>query len=119
VTITVCCYQAFPIKDGEVASEDKIREGERALGDLYATRGYMQSNPDVSASLDDEARTLSVHFSMQEGPQFTVNGLTLDGKQEWPEDKAAKLQALADLYVGSHDVGVFIEAVKKPGGSVP
>jgi hypothetical protein len=105
--------QAFPIKDGEIASEDKIREGERTLRDLYATKGYMQPKPDVSTSLDDEARTLSVHLAMQEGPQFTVNGLTLEGKQEWPEDKAAKLQALAHLYVGSHEVGVFIDAVKK------
>jgi hypothetical protein len=74
--------QAFPIKDGEIASNDKIREGERVLRNLYATTGYMQSKPDVSASLDDEARTLSVHVSMQAGPQFTVDGLTLEGKEE-------------------------------------
>ena len=105
--------QAFPIKDGEIAIEDKIREGERTLGDLYATKGYMQPTPDVSGNLDDEARTLSMHVGMRKGPQFTVNGLTLEGNREWPEDKAAKLQALAGLYVGSHEVGVFIDAVKK------
>jgi outer membrane translocation and assembly module TamA len=105
--------QAFPIKDGEIASEDKIQEGELALRDLYATKGYMQPQLDVSASLDDEARTLSAHVAMQKGPQFTVNGLTLEGKQEWPEDKATTLQALAHSYVGSHEVGVFIDAVKK------
>ena len=105
--------QAFPIKDGEIASEDKIREGERTLRDLYATKGYMQPTPDFSTILNDGAHTLSPHVAMQEGPQFTVNGLTLEGKQEWPEDQAAKLQALAHLYVGSHEVGVFIDAVKK------
>ncbi len=105
--------QSFAINDGEVASEDKIRLGERELRDLYATKGYMQPDPDFSRSLDDEARTLSVHVAMRQGPLFTVNGLTLEGKQEWPEDKAAKLQALAQSYVGSHEVGVFIDAVKK------
>ena len=106
--------QAFPMNDGEVASDDKIQEGERTLLDLYATKGYMQPQLDVSTSLDDdEARTLSLHVAMQHGPLFTVNGLTLEDEQEWPEDKAAKLQALAHSYVGSHEVGVFIGAVKK------
>jgi Surface antigen variable number repeat len=105
--------QAFPINDGEIVSEDKLQEGERTLRGLYATKGYMQPTLDTSKSLDDEARTLSVHVAMQQGPQFTVNGLTLEGKQDWPEDKAAKLQALAQSFVGSHEVGVFIDAVKK------
>ena len=105
--------QAFPINDGEIVSEVKLQEGERTLRDLYATKGYMQPTLDTSKSLDDEARTLSVHVAMQQGPQFTVNGLTLEGKQGWPEDKAAKLQALAQSFVGSHEVGVFIDAVKK------
>ena len=105
--------QAFTINDGEVASDEKIQAGERTLCDLYATKGYMQPKLDVSTSLDDEARTLSLHVAVQEGRLFTVNGLTLEGHQEWPEDKAAKLQALAQLYVGSHEVGVFIAAIKK------
>ncbi len=105
--------QAFSMNDGEVASDEKIQAGEQTLRDLYATKGYMQPNLDVSKSLDDEARTLSLHVAVQEGRLFTVNGLTLEGRQEWPDDKAAKLQALAQLYVGSHEVGVFIAAIKK------
>lgn len=105
--------QAFPIADGDTASEDKIHEGQRALGDLYATKGYMQPQLDVSTSLDAEAHTLSVHVSMQEGPQFTVNGLTLEGNQGWPEDKVGQLHALAGLYAGSHEVVEFVDAVKK------
>lgn len=105
--------QAFTMKDGEVARDDKILEGEAALRDLYATKGYMQPTLDVSKSVDDEERTLSLHVAMQQGPQFTVNGLTLDDEEKWPEDKAAKLQALARVYVGSHEVGVFMAAVRK------
>ena len=105
--------QTFPLNDGEVASDEKIEAGERTLRDLYATKGYMQPKLDVRMSLDDEARTVSVHVAVQEGPLFTVNGLTLDPEQKWPEDKAAKLEALAHLYAGSHEVGIFIAAVKE------
>ena len=105
--------RAFTMKDGEVASQDKIQEGQRTLFDLYAAKGYMQPKLDFDTSLDDEARTLSLHGAIQQGPLFTVNGLTLEGEQAWPEDKAAKLQALARAYVGSHQVGVFMAAVRK------
>lgn len=104
--------QAFPIQDGEIPSDDKIQAGKLGLRDLYAIKGYMPEL-DVGKSFDDEEHTLSLHVAVQQGLQLSVNGLTLEGKQDWPEDKAAKLQALAHQYAGSHEVKGFIDAVKK------
>jgi hypothetical protein len=105
--------QAFPMNDGDVASGDKILSGEGTLRELYAAKGYMQTNLHVSTSLDDNACLLSLHVAVQQGPQFTLNGLTLEGEHDWPEDKAEKLQALARVYIGSHEVGIFMDALKQ------
>ncbi len=108
--------QVFPINDGDVADGWKIEQGERAMRELYAREGYMQITAVVKNTLNDEtrqSRTLIFRVDVQEGPQFTVAGLTLEGNRKWPADKAEKLQAVAAKYEGSHNVGVFIEAVKQ------
>jgi outer membrane protein assembly factor BamA len=107
---------AFPIEDGDIANNDKIEQGVRAMAELYAGQGYMQTIRSVKTSLNDETsrtRMLTFRVDVQEGPQFTVAGLTLEGSREWPADKAEKLQTVARQYEGSHNVGVFIEAVKQ------
>ena len=105
--------QAFDIKDGDVADHEKLDRGTRAMADLYAKAGYMQIAPVVKTSFNHEARTLTWHVDVQEGPQFTVAGLTPEGSREWPADQAAKLQDLARTSQGSHSVGLFISAVKQ------
>lgn len=105
--------QAFLIKDGDIASSQEIDRGVYAMRPLYAATGYMEVAPAISKILDDNTHTLTLQVDVQEGPQFTVAGLTLEGNREWPPEKAEKLQALARSYQGTHNVGVFIEAVKQ------
>ncbi len=107
--------QVFPINDGDVADGWKIEQGERAMRELYAREGYMQITAVVKNTLNDEtrqSRTLIFRVDVQEGPQSTVAGVTLEDR-EWPRDKADKLLAIARQYQGSHSVGVFIDAVKQ------
>ena len=123
--------QAFPVHDGDVMSNEKISEGVESIRKLFATKGYMEGGafPKEMAA-DDASRTVAIIMDVHEGPQFTLLGLTLDeGPQEmvngvmgkgrpWPTDKAAKLQALSGPYQGTHNVGVFIEAVKQTLGEM-
>ena len=105
--------QEFPIQDGDVMSDQKIREGLDKMRRLYASKGYMELSPVPQVVTDDANRTVSIIMDVAEGPQFSVKGLTLDDDRQWPADKAAKLQAVAQSYSGSHDVGGFIEQVNK------
>jgi len=105
--------RAFAIKDGDTMSDQKIREGLENMRHLYASKGYMEVTPVPQIVADDGNRTLSITMDVNEGPQFTINGLTLEGDGQWPTDKAAKLQALSQSYSGSHDVEGFVDEVKK------
>lgn len=115
----------IPINDGDVMSDKKIREGLENMGHLYSSKGYMEMTPVPEIVADETSRTLSITMDVDEGPQFTINGLTLDESprmavngvaskgHEWPEDKAAKLQALSQSFRGSHDVEGFVDQVKR------
>jgi hypothetical protein len=105
--------QAFKIEDGDVASDQAITNGKAGVRKLYASKGYLESVSNVSPIVNDETLLVELFVSMEEGPQFTVRGLTLEGDKEWPADKAQKLQALAISYVASHNVGAFIDDVKR------
>src|SRR5699024_4573880 len=111
--------------DGDLMSERKMAEGGENLRKLYATKAYLAFSAVPTIVADDANRTLSITLDMGAGPQFTLNGLTLDEGpltavegmplkgHPWPDDKAAKLQALSQSFSGSHDVTGFIEQVKK------
>jgi outer membrane protein assembly factor BamA len=105
--------QAFKVEDGDVASDQEITNGKDGVRKLYASKGFLESVADVSPIVNDETRLVELLVYMEEGQQFTVNGLMLEGDREWPADKAAKLQALSQSFAGSHDVGVLIDQVKK------
>jgi len=118
--------QAFPIQDGDVMSDKKIREGLENVRAILASKGYMEGGAVPQVVADDATHTVSIIMEVNEGPQFTVNGLTLEeGSQysvdgvvpkvegRWTADQSAKLQALARSYVGTHQVQGFVDAVKK------
>ena len=94
-------------------SDKKIREGLENMSNLYASKGYLELTPVPQILADDASRTLSITVDIHEGSQYSVNGLTLEGEREWPADGAAKLRALSESFSGSHDVGVFIDQLKK------
>lgn len=116
---------AFPLNDGDVMSDKKIHEGLEEMRALYASKGYLEFSAVPQIVADDASRTVSVTMDMGRGPRFTINGLTLDEGpltavegmplkgHPWPEDKAAKLQALAQSFTGTHDVTGFVDDVKK------
>lgn len=118
--------QAFPIHGGDVMSDKRVHEGVENIRKLFATKGYLEGGAVPEIAADDASRTVSITMNVNEGPQFTVNGLTLDEgsqysvngvvpkvKGGWTADQTAKLQALASSYVGTHEVQGFIDAVNK------
>lgn len=119
--------QAFPIHDGDVMSNEKISEGVESARKLFATKGYLEGGAYLKEVVaDDASRTVSIRIDVHEGPQFTINGLTLEEgpltsvngvtqkvKGGWTAEQTAKLQALASTYVGTHEVQGFIDAVNQ------
>lgn len=119
--------QAFPIHEGDVLSDKKISEGVENIRKLFATKGYVEGGAFPKEIVaDDASGTVSITMGVNEGPQFTIHGLTLEegpinsidgvvpkAKGAWTPEQAAKLQALASSYVGTHDVQGFIDAVNR------
>lgn len=119
--------QAFPVHDGDVMSNQMISEGVESVRKLFASKGYLEGGAYLKEVVaDDASRTVSILMDVHEGPQFTVNGLTLEEgsqysvngvtqkiKGGWTAEQTAKLQALASSYVGTHEVQGFIDAVNK------
>jgi outer membrane protein assembly factor BamA len=62
-----------------VANIQKFDDGMRAVHDAYLKQGYLQIATSPERSLDDTTRHVSYRFSIDEGPQFRMGTITVDG----------------------------------------
>jgi len=85
--------QSFPIKDEEIFDTEKIRTGLEKLRELYANSGYINFTPVPNTYPDDQMGTISLRVDMDEGVQFRVGALMLDGVEPAPGVGAKLLQA--------------------------
>jgi hypothetical protein len=75
---------AVPMTDGMIFDVEKMRVGLKNLRDLYCSRGYVNFTPVPNMVFYDERKTIGVLFDMDEGEQYQVGQLTLNGVEPYP-----------------------------------
>jgi outer membrane translocation and assembly module TamA len=74
----------FHIADGDIFNTEKIRQGLEALRHTYESKGYVNFTPVPHTQANSVARTISLTVDIDEGAQFRIGGLVLDGPEPQP-----------------------------------
>jgi outer membrane protein insertion porin family len=78
----------FPIKDGDIFDRDTISKGIKNLKEAYGQLGYINFTSIPNTTINEKARTISLDIDVDEGKQFTVRSIDIEG---------APAQVLKDL----------------------
>jgi outer membrane protein insertion porin family len=84
----------FPIKDGDIFSRKKIAKGLENIRKAYDQYGYINFTGVPSTTFDDEKKLAYLEIDVDEGKQFFVSGIDVEGL-----DEPARLKVLSDLLV--------------------
>jgi outer membrane translocation and assembly module TamA len=74
----------FSIVDGDIFDVEKIRQGLDALRKFYESKGYINCTPVPNTEVNDAARAISLLVDIDEGAQYRVGALVLDGVERKP-----------------------------------
>src|SRR5271166_1042379 len=88
----------FHIVDGDIFNTEEIRQGLDSLRKLYQSKGYVNFTP-VPNTQADAAHTISLVVDVDEGAQFRIGRLILDGPEPKP-GAGAKLLENWEQYEG-------------------
>ena len=80
----------FPIKDGDIASREKIAKGLENLRKAYGDRGYINFTSVPNTEFDDDKRLISVDVDLDEGKQFRMGDFNVVGLDEPARQKILK-----------------------------
>jgi outer membrane translocation and assembly module TamA len=76
----------FPLVKGDIFNVEKLRSGLNELRDAYRSKGYIDATPVPNLEIHSETNVIDIVFTMDEGKQYRVGNLHLDG----PEPKPAR-----------------------------
>ena len=85
--------QQFKIVDGEIFNVEKIRQGLDDLRRLYASQGFINFTPVPNTEADDASASITLTIDVDEGKQFRLGGLLLDGEEPHAGDGAKLIEA--------------------------
>jgi len=90
----------FPIKDGEIFSREKIAEGLENLRKVYGEFGFINYTGVPSTTFDDEKKQLYLEINADEGKQFYVGRINVEGIGAPPRQQVLKELAIkpGDIY---------------------
>ena len=74
----------FRIADGDIFNTEKIRQGLDALRHMYESKGYVNFTPVPNTQADRTSHAISLTVDIDEGAQFRIGGLVLDGPAPQP-----------------------------------
>lgn len=74
----------FRIADGDIFNTEKIRQGLDALRHMYESKGYVNFTPVPNTQADHTSHAISLTVDIDEGAQFRIGGLVLDGPEPQP-----------------------------------
>jgi len=69
----------IPMKDGDIFNTELMRKGIKNLHDLYGALGFINFTPVPDTEIDDEHKTVTVKFDLDEGKQFSVRRIEFQG----------------------------------------
>ena len=68
-----------PMKDGDIFDVEAMRKGLKNLRDAYGQFGYINFTPVPNTDIDEEHKTITVTFDLDEGAQFFVRRIEFKG----------------------------------------
>jgi len=98
--------QALGMKQGEVANEQKIEDGFKAIRDGYGKIGYIDARVQPRVSLDDSKSLAAYAVNIDEGVQYHMGRVIFLGV---PEKAAADLASKWQLKAGAVYDGSYAE----------
>ncbi|MDT7778413.1 MAG: hypothetical protein QOC99_925 [Acidobacteriota bacterium] len=102
---------ALGMRNREVASAVKLSKGLNSVRRAYGRKGYLGVRIKPEPEFDDDARSVTYHFQVTEGPQYTMGELTITGL---PEADANNLRGRWHLlHKEVYDESYIDEFVKK------
>jgi outer membrane protein assembly factor BamA len=75
---------AVPMQDGEIFKVVGMRQGLKNLHDLYCARGYINFTPVPNTDIDEEHLLINITLDIDEGAEFRVGKLVLNGEEPFP-----------------------------------
>jgi len=90
----------FLIKDGEIFSREKIAKGLEDLRRVYGEFGYLNFTPVPNTTFDDAKKLAYLEIDVDEGKQFYVGSIIVEGSNPPPEQQVLKELAIrpGDVY---------------------
>jgi outer membrane protein assembly factor BamA len=112
--------QRVPLSDGEIFSTTRIKEGLNAIHQLYSSHGYTNFVATPLTEVDDSSGMISLTMALDEGRQFRVRKIEVQGLDPQTEGRL-KLQMKPGDIFNSDLVGDFFADNKNilPPGASP
>jgi outer membrane protein insertion porin family len=76
---TVLLRRLIPMKDGDIFNVEMMRKGLKNLRDAYGEYGYINFTPVPNTEIDEEHKTITVTFDLDEGDQYSVRRIEFKG----------------------------------------
>ncbi|MCX7793042.1 MAG: outer membrane protein assembly factor BamA [Thermodesulfovibrionales bacterium] len=87
-------FFSFLTKSGYY-KKDEMRNDIERIKDLYLNNGYIKiavSNPELMIS--EDKRTMEIKIAIQEGEQYRIDSIAVEGNRSYPEDEIRKLLSI-------------------------
>ena len=91
----------FPIADGEIFSREKIATGLENLRKAYGELGYINFTSVPDTRFDDENRLISLVIDVDEGKQFRIGSVNVQGVDESLREDLLKTFGVGQIYSSS------------------
>jgi outer membrane protein insertion porin family len=108
----------FPIKDGDIFDRDAISKGLKNLQEAYGQLGYINFTSIPNTTMNEEAQTISLDVDVDEGKQFTVRSIDIEGADAQVLKDLALApgqiynERLVELFLQEHLPGVDVDNPK-------
>jgi hypothetical protein len=76
---------AIPIMDGEIFNVEQMRVGLKNLRNMYCSKGFVNFIPLPNTEINNDNLSIAISFDLDEGDQYRVGQLTLDGVEPYPD----------------------------------
>jgi outer membrane protein insertion porin family len=87
--------RAFPLKEGDIFSADKVRKSLESFRKLYGDYGYIDFNAEPSFDIDDAKKVINMTLAFDQQKQFFVRRIEFSGNTT-TRDKVIRRELLLD-----------------------
>lgn len=103
---------ALGMKTGEIAGSKKLDKGLREVDKLYGRKGHLAARLNPAPDFNDTDRRVAFRFKVDEGPQYRMGTLTINGLGEAEANNLRGRWRILPRDV--YDAGYIEEFVKTP-----